>query len=141
MTSSRCKDFVTWCEVQNRFYDGDVWGQHCCDYLFSEEPLFTSYGVCYVTKERTKEYFAFQFNAIEIWTNMDNVPGPSKGNKSIQSLFEIILKRSFFFRLPATVQRSQFCKQRRVILCHFSAKGGYCRYNGKRQCYRSKRNL
>ena len=74
LSSYRCKDFIFFCEVQNEFYHGDT----CCDFLFSEEPLFTSYGVCYVTKERIKEKFAYQFSAIEIWTNTANVTGPSQ---------------------------------------------------------------
>lgn len=67
----------------------------CCDFLFSEEPLFTSYGVCYVTKERIKENFAYQFSAIEIWTNTANVTGPSQ---SIQHPFFCIRSsRAFIF--------------------------------------------
>ena len=80
LSKSRCKDFVVFCDVQNQFFDNDGnWGQPCCDVFFNaHNPVFTSYGVCYVTKERLTERFPFQFSAFEVWTMVDNLSTPGK---------------------------------------------------------------
>ena len=76
----RCKDFIVFCDVQNQFFDNDgTWNEPCCNVFFDlHNPVFTSYGVCYVTKERFKEHFAFQFSAFEVWTMVDNISTPGK---------------------------------------------------------------
>ena len=72
--NSSCQDFVTFCEVHNKFFiplNGT--GDACCSRFFDHEnPIFTSKGVCYSTSTTIKEHFPFQFSGVEIWTKDKN---------------------------------------------------------------------
>lgn len=63
----RCSDFVRFCEVHRRIYNGQNSSKSCCEEIFNQIPFFTTMGTCYSTNTTIWESYPFTFSNIKVW--------------------------------------------------------------------------